>query len=281
MNHYFLNKRHILVTGAAGEGVGAGVCEAVLELGGIPLINALNAEAAERACELHPGSIPAVADVSKEDEIQSMFEQLEAQRIVIHGLVNNAGVGLNCPSHEASAEQFDHLMGVDVRGLWLMVRSFVGHCRRRKHGGAVVNISSVHTQASIGNYAIYSAAKGAVESYTRAASIELAPFGIRVNAVAPGYIHSKQNLELIGSWSEDPREWADHHQEHYQALPGEITPVECGRAVTFLLSEASSAITGQTLVVDKGTTCLLYDKQFIPSQGKWSKTSGQQPVRAQ
>ena len=174
------------------------------------------------------------------------------------------------PAAEATAEQFDRVFGIDVRGLWLVCRSFVNQCRENKTPGSVVNISSVHTKASIANYSIYAAAKGAVEAYTRTSALEFAAFGIRVNAVSPGYVHSAQNLDLIDNWALDAQQWVDAHSERYQALPGVVGAVECGRAAVFFLSDLASAITGQNLYVDKGTSGLLYDSHFIPKEGKWT-----------
>jgi NAD(P)-dependent dehydrogenase (short-subunit alcohol dehydrogenase family) len=264
-----LRDRKILVTGADGDGVGAGVCKAIVEAGGIPVMNARSLEAAELACTRFAGAIPAVADIAKEQEVLAMFADLK-ERGRLDGLVNNAGVGLCCPSYEATSEQFDHLFNIDVRGLWLVSRSFVNQCRECRTPGSVVNISSVHTKASIANYSIYAAAKGAVEAYTRTSALEFATFGIRVNAVSPGYVHSAQNLDLIGNWALDPQQWVDAHSDRYQALSGVVSAVECGRAAVFFLSDLASAITGQNLYVDKGTTGLLYDNHYIPKKGKWT-----------
>jgi len=235
MNPYSLDDLYILVTGAAGNGVGAGVCEAVVEAGGILVANERSSEACNQVCERYPGSVPAPGGISKETDVIGLFGNLEKQGVKLDGLVNNAGVGLSRPSYLATAEEFDHVFDVDVRGLWMMTRAFVEHCRRHQKPGHVVNVSSVHVMASIRNYAIYTAAKGAVEAYTRTAAIELAEFGMRMNAIAPGYVHSEQNLDLIATWAEDPSEWVDHHRKYYQAIPSDIKPIECGRAAVFLI----------------------------------------------
>ena len=270
LRRLMLKSRKILVTGADGNGVGAGVCQAIVEAGGIPVVNARTLAAAEMACARYAGAIPAVADISSEEEVLAMFADLKERGVRLDGVVNNAGVGLCCPSYQATAEQFDRVFGIDVRGLWLVCRSFVNQCRENKTPGSVVNISSEHTKATIANYSIYAAAKGAVEAYTRTSALEFAAFGIRVNAVSPGYVHSAQNLDLIDNWALDAQQWVDAHSERYQALPGVVGAVECGRAAVFFLSDLASAITGQNLYVDKGTSGLLYDSHFIPKEGKWT-----------
>ncbi len=98
---------------------------------------------------------------------------------------------------------------------------------------------------------------------TRGMAVELGPKNIRVNAVAPGYVHSDQNYDLISSWSDNPKQWVENYIDDYQALSFEIEPDDCGNAVAFLLSDLSRAITGQTLYVDNGTTSLMSNYSFI------------------
>ena len=123
---FSLEGKTILVTGAAGTGIGAGVCAAIVEAGGRVVVNARTQAAAEAAAARLPGNqLIAVGDISSEANVLALFATLEDQGIVLDGLVNNAGVGLSTPSHLASSAQFDRLYGVDIRGLWLMTRGFV------------------------------------------------------------------------------------------------------------------------------------------------------------
>ena len=269
---FSLEGKTILVTGAAGTGIGAGVCAAIVEAGGRVVVNARTQAAAEAAAARLPGNqLIAVGDISSEANVLALFATLEDQGIVLDGLVNNAGVGLSTPSHLASSAQFDHLYGVDIRGLWLMTRGFVNQLLPAGRPGAVVNVSSVHAHSTIGQYALYAGVKGAVEAYTRGAAVELGPHGIRVNAISPGYVHAEQNNELIASWATDAAAWVHDHTHNQQALRREIRAIDCGRTTVFLLSEAACAITGQSLGVDAGSTCMIYPNDFVPVTGKWTK----------
>lgn len=264
-----LSGKTILVTGAGGNGVGSGVCAAVTEAGGRLILADLDETSTRSAAERWPHAIAVYGDVSCEDDVLRMFAGLAEQGIVVDGLVNNAGVGLSSPSHLATAAQFDKLYGVDMRGVWLMTRAFTLQLLEARRPGAIVNISSVHAQATIGQYGLYAGAKGAVEAYTRGAAVELGRHLIRVNAVAPGYVHADQNEQLIATWAEDAKQWIHHHTHFQQAIPREVTALDCGNAVVFLLSDAACSITGQTLRVDCGSTCQLYPGDFVPLSGKW------------
>lgn len=256
-----LASKTILVTGAGGSGVGYGVCRAVREAGGRLIVNELRQEDAEAAAERHGAEAAFAADVSSAEQVAEMFSGIAERVGTLDGLVNNAGVGLSKPAHEATPREFDRLHDIDLRGIWLVSSFFVRQALG--NGGAIVNVSSVHARASMNGYALYAAAKAGVEGLTRGMAVELGSEGIRCNAVAPGYVHSEQNLELIGSWSDDPAAWVRRHAEEQQALPFEIEPVDCGWAVVFLLSDKSRRITGQALAVDAGMTAMLYNRSFV------------------
>jgi NAD(P)-dependent dehydrogenase (short-subunit alcohol dehydrogenase family) len=256
-----LTGKTVLVTGAGGSGVGFGVCRAVREAGGRLVVNELRPEDVEAAAETHGAEGAFAADISSAGQVEEMFARIAERFGKVDGLVNNAGVGLSRPAHEASPQEFDRLHGIDLRGLWLVSRAFARQALGQ--GGAIVNVSSVHARATMNGYAIYAAAKAGVEGLTRGMAVELGAGGIRCNAIAPGYVHSRQNLELIANWSADPEGWVRDHTYEQQALPREIEPVDCGWATVFLLSERSRCITGQVLGVDAGMTAMLYNRGFV------------------
>ena len=254
-----LKGKRILVTGASGFGVGAGVCEVLSACGATVLVNARSMEQAEEAAAKYPNAIPIVGDISKPEDVEHIFKQAG----VVHGLVNNAGIGLSKPAHEASIEEFDRLYGIDVRGLWMMSRAFVRQLQENSLQGNIVNISSVHAHSTMNGYGIYASAKAAIEGLTRGMSVELGKYNIRVNAVSPGYVHAEQNYELIGSWTDDPKGWVKQHSNNQQSLKHEISNTDCGNSVAFLLSDLARSITGQSLYIDNGMTCMLYNNDFI------------------
>ncbi len=254
-----LDGRAIIVTGAAGCGVGAGVCAAVHAAGGRLVINDLDGAAVRRVAELYPGAVAVPADVSDPAGAARLVEVAYAECQQVSGLVNNAGVGLSRPFHEASEDEFDRVFSIDVRGLWLVSRAFARHVLARGTNGAIVHVSSVHARATMSRYAVYASAKAAVESLARGMAVELGRHEVRCNAIAPGYVHSEQGFDLIRTFTREPEAWVNRHTRIEQVLPRLIDPLDCGWAAVFLLSEASRCITGQTLAVDAGLTARLYN----------------------
>lgn len=255
-----LKGKNILVTGGGGTGVGAGVCQALVNFGANIILNERTMEKARAAAKKYPGAIPIAADIGNPLQVEQMFEEAVAKVGRLDGLVNNAGVGLSKVAHQANEEEFDKLYAVDIKGVWLTSKKFVNQLLEQGHRGNIVNISSVNAHATMSRYAIYASAKSAVEGLTRGMAVELGPFDIRVNAVGPGYVHAEQNYDLISTWSDDPEKWVKDFVKDQQVLLHDIEPVDCGNAVAFLLSDLSKAITGQTLYVDKGTTSLLFNR---------------------
>lgn len=257
-----LTGKNILVTGGGGVGVGAGVCEILSRCGATVILNELHLEDAKTAAKKYPKAIPVAADIRKKEEITAMFRDIHDKVGILHGLVNNAGVGLSKLAHEATEEEFSQLYDTDIKGVWQVSKAFVNQLLDVKQPGNIVNISSVHAHSTISRYAIYASCKSAVEGLTRGMAVELGPHNIRVNAVGPGYVHSDQNYDLIKTWSDDPQQWVQDLKKDQQVLFFDIEPEDCGNVVAFLLSDLSRAVTGQTIYVDNGSINLLYNRYF-------------------
>lgn len=257
-----LTDRTVLVTGAGGTGVGSGVCRAVVEAGGNLVVHEREVHEADRAAERYGAAAAYGADLAVPERVHDMFAKIAADVGRLDGLVNNAGIGLSRPAHEATVEEYDRLNAVDGRGVWLACRAFARIALSRGTSGSIVNVSSVHARASMRGYALYAGVKAEVEGLTRGLAVELGPYGIRCNAIAPGYVHSEQNEALIRTWSDDPAGWVHRHTTDHQALERQIEPIDCGWAAVFFLSDRARAVTGQVLRVDAGTTSLLYDRAF-------------------
>jgi NAD(P)-dependent dehydrogenase (short-subunit alcohol dehydrogenase family) len=257
-----LTNKNILVTGGGGDGLGQGICEAIAACGGNLIVNDLNAELAKETAAKHEGAVAIPGDVSVEEEVGHIFEEAKAKVGVLDGLVNNAGIGLPRYAYEAHKSEVDHLYDVDVKGLWMMSRGFVRQLLQEKVSGHIVNIASVQALATMPKMALYAGAKSAVTGLTRGMAVELGKHNIRCNAVAPGLIYSEQTLNIIGKWSSDPVQWMDDHKTDHQCLDFFTSARDCGNVIAFLLSELSRSITGQTIVVDNGTTNLLYNLKY-------------------
>lgn len=258
-----LQGKTILVTGAGGIGIGYGTARVLSDFGATVIVNDITHDIAEKAAASIPNAVPYKADLRSCRQVDQMFEDITDRFGAIDGLVNNAGVGNVTPAHEISEENFDLLFDLDVKSTWYLSKCFANHHIVRGTHGNIVNVSSVQTTATMDGYGLYSSAKSAVEGLTRGMSVELGKYGIRVNAIAPGYIHSDQGLELIATWTDDPVQWVKRHNQHYQVLNFQILPEDCGHTIAFLLSDLSRTITGHVITTDNGLTRLIYSRDFV------------------
>lgn len=161
-------------------------------------------------------------------------------------LINNAGVTMTLEFEEVTPEQFDTLYNINVRALYFITQSALP-ALLDNGGGVVINLASVHGIQACKGHSVYAGAKGAIISYTRELAVELAPRGIRVNAIAPGAVPVENHYKAAGS-------------EDFSALGKAIpcgfagTPLDIAKVAVFLSSDAARYIVGQTIVVDGGTT---------------------------
>ena len=162
-------------------------------------------------------------------------------------LVNNAGACIHRPALEVTEDEWRFVMDVNVDGVWNCAQSF-GRQMVAQKSGAIINIGSISAQIvnRPQSQPAYNASKAAVHQLTRSLAAEWAPFGVRVNALAPGYI--KTEMSPVDS-PEFKRYWIDDAPMQRYAMPAELGP-----SVVFLASEASSFVTGEVLVVDGGYT---------------------------
>ena len=257
-----LKGKSILVTGGAGDGLGQGICEAIAQSGGRVIVNDLTIEMAGSAAKNYKDAFAVAGDISKAEDVKMMFEQIRDRCGLVHGVVNNAGIGLGKYAHEASEEEVNRLFDVDVKGIWMVSKAFVNQLLDSREVGHIVNISSVQSFATMPRMALYAGAKSAVNGITRGMAVELGKHNIRCNAVAPGLIYSAQTLSMVGKWSSDPDKWIEEHKSDHQCLNYFTSARDCGNVVAFLLSDLSRSITGQTIHVDNGTTSSLYNNNY-------------------
>jgi len=200
------------------------------------------------------------ADISTEEASAQIFEEAGAQEGHLNALVNNAAIQVCKPVVEMSIEEWDATMASNLRSVFLAVQN--AHSLLQE-GGAIVNVSSVHAEATSSEIAAYAASKGGLLAFTRALSIEFAEDDIRVNAVLPGAVDTEMLRDGLERDYEDGAS-SKTVQEKMRALGtrhviGRVgQPEEIAQTILFLADgERSSFVTGQALTVDGGATARL------------------------
>lgn len=255
-----LKGKNVLVTGAT-SGIGQGIAIRLAQEGCNIAINyrrniedAENTEdlAMEKACgdiaNCGVQSLPVKGDVSKEEDIVNMINAVVEKFGSLDILINNAGIQKECPSHEVKTEDFDQVLGVNLRGAFLCAREAIKYFLEQNIPGIIINISSVHEIIPRPMYVSYSISKGGMENMTKTLALEYAYKGIRVNSIAPGATVTPINKD----WTDNPQKRAIVESHIPMGRAG--TTEEVAAAVAFLASDEAAYITGQTLFIDGGLT---------------------------
>ena len=245
--------RVAVITGSA-RGIGFGIATRLAEEGASVAVVDLDETAAGEAA----GRLPVVdgakaigvgADISDAAAVDTAIARVVAELGGVHVLVNNAGITRDNLLFKMSEDDWDLVMNVHLKGAFLMTKAAQKHFVEQKYG-KILNLSSV---SSLGNrgQANYSAAKMGIQGFTRTLGIELGPFGINANAIAPGFIATEMTDATAARLKMDVDE--------FRALNAEANPVrrvgfpeDIAAAAAFLCSDEASYITGQTLYVDGG-----------------------------
>ena len=173
-------------------------------------------------------------------------------------LVNNAGITMNLPFEQVTPEQFDTLYHVNIRGMFFLTQAALPALLDSR--GAVVNMTSVHGLRGYVEHSVYAGTKGAIIAFTRQLSIELAPKGVRVNAIAPGAVPVENHLRDMS-----PPEIENALRQGAKGIPCGFfgTPLDVAKLAAFLASDDARYVVGQTIVADGGTTSwLAFGEQF-------------------
>jgi len=237
-----------VITGGS-SGIGFAIAERFAR-GGLELVVVGRDELKlNQACRAIGNSAhPLRCDLSRLDEIPGAVQQIIDRFGRIDILVNNAGIHLKKPLTEVTDDEYQKVILTNQTSVFSFTRAVAGFMQEQE-SGAVLNISSMASIYGLPNVIAYTASKAAIEGMTRAMAVELAPFGIRVNCIAPGFIRTKMSASAL---DRDP----ERKNRVYSRTPlGRLgSPEEVAEAAWFLVSDAASYITGVVLPVDGGNS---------------------------
>ena len=250
LDRFRLDGRTAVVTGST-RGLGRAFALALAEAGANIVVVGRDAEAAAETTAALAATgartLTVLADVTVRADLERVLSDSVEEFARVDVLVNNAGACVHRPALQVTDEEWRSVLDVNLTGVWMASQVFGGHMIDAG-GGTIVNIGSM--SADIVNrpqwQPAYNASKAAVHHLTRSLAAEWAPFGVRVNALAPAYMHTDM------SPVDDPRFQRHWIQDAPQQRAGE--PDELGPAIVFLASDASSFMTGSVLTVDGGYT---------------------------
>jgi len=243
-----LDGQTVFVTGA-GAGIGESIARRCTEEGAFVVVTDVDRDAAKATADALDDAVARRLDVTDGERFRELIDDTAAE----HGLdtlVNNAGVGHPPAAAEATDPAvFEHVLDVNVRGVWYGTRAALPHLKEQG-SGSVVNVASLAALYGLPLQAVYSLTKAAVLNFTRAVAAEAGRKGVRANAVCPGFVDTELGRQYFESRS-DP-ELAREEMVAQYPLGRLGDPEEVADAVLFLASEEASWITGHGLVIDGG-----------------------------
>lgn len=241
-------KKVAIVTGG-GSGLGFAIAEKFISAGIETIIAGRDKDKLDAAKEKLGELCHAITcDISDLASIPAFVKEVLTQFGQIDILVNNAGINMKKIFTEVTDEDFQQVITTNLTAVFVMSREVVKHMLERK-AGCIINISSMAAQYGLPKVIAYSASKTAIDGMTRAMAVELSPNGIRVNAIAPGFIYSEMTAKALDS---DPERKAKVFGRTPMGIMGQ--PEDIGNAALYLAGDAAKYVTGIILPVDGGNS---------------------------
>lgn len=240
----------VLVTGG-GTGIGKACAQSFLKKGYAVVITGRRKEIIEGAADEFKASygekrvMGLVADVSSREDVKAMFDSIEERYGRIDVVINNAGVAPSHPFLETSYEEYDRAVKINQYGTFMCMQRGAQMMVDKKISGVIINMGSIYGRMASGKIVGYNASKGAIEMMTKAAAYELAPYNIRVVAIAPGVIDTPM-LDI----DKERGTYQDLYEKGMRKKP--LPPESIGEVAAFIASEEADGINAVTIPVDDG-----------------------------
>lgn len=251
----FSVKGQIVLVSGASRGIGRGIAQEFAERGATVVITGRVAETLEKTAQeiCPPGGIvrAKVCDAADAKALQALADEVVAEFGRVDTLVNCAGVNKRMRVEQYDEPTYDFITNINIRGAFFLSLA-VGRHMIQARSGNQINIDSINSNRPLRRVAPYAMSKAAMSQMTRSLAMEWGPYGVRVNAVAPGFIATDLAKPLLSNPAIN--EW----REKNTPLGRAGTPEDIAHVTIFLASKAAGYITGQVLYVDGGTTCGLF-----------------------
>ena len=244
-----MNTKKVAIVTGGGSGLGFAIAQKFVENNITTIIAGRNVEKLRAAKEqLGDLCFALPCDVSDLKSIPSFVQNVLTRFGQIDILVNNAGINMKKEFTEVTDEEFQDVLTTNVTAVFAMSREAVKYMLEKK-SGCIINISSMAAQYGLPRVIAYSASKTAIDGMTRAMAVELSPNGIRVNAIAPGFIYSDMTEKALNN---DPARKEKVFSRTPMGIMGQ--PEDIGNAALYLASDAAKFVTGVVLPVDGGNS---------------------------
>jgi len=251
-----MEEQNVVVVTGAGNGIGESCAKAFAAQGdAVVALDVLGARAAAVVDEIRTAggeAMSAIADVRVSSELDQAVASCMKQYGRVDALVNSAGVGLVGDFLDFTEQAWHTTLDVNLTGAYLAARHVVPRMLEGRRGGAIISIASVQAFWSQRGAGAYSASKGGLVAFTRALALDLAPHGIRANAVAPGSVRTPMLIKAAQEAAPDDPQRALAAWGAAHPIGRLIEPEEIADAVVFLAGPRASAVTGATLLIDGG-----------------------------
>jgi NAD(P)-dependent dehydrogenase (short-subunit alcohol dehydrogenase family) len=249
---FSVQDRVVLVSGGS-RGIGRSIAEGFARHGARVFITGRDADSLQQtANEISVGSHPVefvVCDVSHPDQITTMVDTVVQRAGRINDLINVAGINIRKRVEQYTEDEFDKILNINMKGAFFVAQAVGKRMIAQKTGGSIINIDSLNSFRPLKGVQPYAMSKAAVSTMTRGMAMEWGEFGIRVNAIAPGFILTDLTKKL---WSEPTMQaW----NEANCPLKRLGQPEDMIGTAIFLASDAARFLTGQVIYVDGGMTC--------------------------